>query len=155
MKCKYCDKETKNPSFCSRSCSAKETNKTPKRTCKPKKCKRCTNLVQPNTSKKYSSLCPSCQEKIFINGKTLEEVTNLAKYQLHSQIRGFARRILNKSDRAKICICGYSKHVEVCHIKAISSFSPDSLISEINDIDNLTYLCPNCHWEFDNGHFKL
>lgn len=30
------------------------------------------------------------------------------------------------------------------------SFSMDSLISEINSLENLIYLCPNCHWEFDN-----
>jgi predicted restriction endonuclease len=41
--------------------------------------------------------------------------------------------------------------VEVAHIKAVSNFSEDSLISEINDISNLIGLCPNHHWEYDNG----
>lgn len=51
--------------------------------------------------------------------------------------------------------CGYDKHVEVCHIKSISSFNNESKISEINDISNLILLCPNCHWELDNGILKL
>jgi len=57
-----------------------------------------------------------------------------------------------KSYKDKKCeICGYEKHVEVCHRKPVSEFSEDSLISEINHIDNLIGLCPNHHWEFDHG----
>jgi predicted restriction endonuclease len=52
-------------------------------------------------------------------------------------------------------VCGYNTHVEVCHIKSVSSFSDDTLITEINSIDNLVGLCPNHHWEFDNGKIKL
>jgi predicted restriction endonuclease len=48
-------------------------------------------------------------------------------------------------------LCGYNKHTEVCHIKAISAFSDDTLVGEINHIGNLVALCPNHHWEFDNG----
>ena len=33
----------------------------------------------------------------------------------------------------------------------MSDFSDDAKISEINDIRNLIALCPNHHWEFDNG----
>ena len=46
---------------------------------------------------------------------------------------------------------GYDKHYEVCHIKAVSDFSEDTPITVINHIDNLVALCPNHHWEFDNG----
>ena len=46
--------------------------------------------------------------------------------------------------------CPYSKHVEVAHIKAIASFSEDTLLSVVNHPDNLVVLCPNCHWELDN-----
>lgn len=49
---------------------------------------------------------------------------------------------------------GYDKHIEIAHIKAVSDFSDDSLISEINDKNNLVALCPNHHWEFDNGFLK-
>jgi predicted HNH restriction endonuclease len=41
--------------------------------------------------------------------------------------------------------------VECCHIKGIGTFSKETLIGEINNIKNLVFLCPNCHWEFDKG----
>lgn len=46
--------------------------------------------------------------------------------------------------------CGYDKHFQICHIKSISSFPDDTMLSEINNISNVVALCPNCHWEFDN-----
>ena len=51
----------------------------------------------------------------------------------------------------KCAICGYTNHVEVAHIKSVSDFDDSALISEINSIDNLIGLCPNHHWEYDNG----
>ena len=60
--------------------------------------------------------------------------------------------IFKKSNRPQKCvICGYDKHIEIAHIKSVSEFSDDALVSEINDINNLVALCPNHHWEFDNG----
>jgi hypothetical protein len=47
-------------------------------------------------------------------------------------------------------ICGYSKHVEVCHIKDIADFPDTATIEEINQESNVIGLCPNHHWEFDN-----
>ena len=46
--------------------------------------------------------------------------------------------------------CGYNKHVETCHIKAIADFSPTVTIAEVNANSNLTLFCRNCHWEFDH-----
>ena len=43
----------------------------------------------------------------------------------------------------------------MAHIKAVSDFNDDTLISEINDIDNLIALCPNHHWEYDNTDFDI
>lgn len=43
----------------------------------------------------------------------------------------------------------------MAHIKAVSEFSDDTLISEINDINNLVGLCPNHHWEYDHGLLNL
>jgi len=51
--------------------------------------------------------------------------------------------------------CKYTLYVEVCHIKPIRDFGPDAILNEINNPDNLVYLCPNCHWEFDHGIFQL
>lgn len=86
---------------------------------------------------------------------TLEE----SIYHKHHKASSFAlvrsrAKIITK-DRPQICEeCGYDKHVEVCHIKSISSFPLDTYLSVINSPDNLRLLCPNCHWEFDNGGCK-
>ena len=67
-------------------------------------------------------------------------------------IRKDAYRVyINNGGELKCAICGYDKHADVAHIKSVSSFDDDVLISEINDFKNLIGLCPNHHWEFDAG----
>lgn len=66
-----------------------------------------------------------------------------------NKIRAWARTT-NKDSLKKCQKCGYTKHVEVCHKKSISSFDKKTLLTEINSKDNLLFLCPNCHWEHDN-----
>ena len=73
-----------------------------------------------------------------------------------SDIQGMARETYANSDKPKkCCICGYDKTYEVAHIKAVSEFDDSVLISEINDIRNLMALCPNHHWEYDNGILSI
>jgi predicted restriction endonuclease len=73
-----------------------------------------------------------------------------------SSIQRHARQTyLDGGKEKKCCVCGYSNHVDVAHIRSVSSFSTDTLIREINDIDNLLPLCPNHHWEYDAGIFKF
>lgn len=67
-----------------------------------------------------------------------------------------ARKVYSDSGKPKCCYnCGYSKTFQVCHIKAVSEFPEGALVGEINHIDNLVALCPNCHWEFDNGQLSI
>ena len=75
-----------------------------------------------------------------------------AKY---SYIRADAKRILKNFTDKSCKNCGYNKHTEVAHIKSIASFPKDTKIKEVNDINNLIFLCPNCHWEFDHGDLTL
>ena len=71
-------------------------------------------------------------------------------------IASHARKLYMLSGRSKQCgVCGYDKHIEICHMRAVSSFSDDSFIGEINDLNNLVALCPNHHWEFDNNQLEL
>ena len=73
-----------------------------------------------------------------------------------STIQKNARDTYNKSNKPKHCvICGYDKTYDVAHIKAVSDFDDDVLVSEINNIDNLISLCPNHHWEFDHGQLNI
>lgn len=151
--CLNCKNFTNNPKFCSKKCAAILNNKNkPKR--KPEgSCKNCNKSI-----KKSRSYCKDCFSSLF-NAKdmTLHEAiyTKHHRSSAYSLIRARAR-LTNKIKNAKCCEkCGYDKHIEACHIKSISSFSNNTLISEINHDQNLMALCPNCHWEFDHGLFKL
>jgi len=124
---------TKTKIFCNKTCSAKYNNKK-----FPKKIKKEKDFIEKG---------------VFLKGITKGELFNkrINWQSARSSIQKMARRIFEESDKEKQCfICGYSNHYEVCHIKGVSSFSDDTLISEINLIDNLVALCPNHHWEFDN-----
>lgn len=90
--------------------------------------------------------------------KTKEELLSTRKnYQSYrSAIRQYAEKQYKDSGRELKCaVCGYDKHVEIAHIKAVSDFDGSATIAEINSIDNLIALCPNHHWEYDNGILKL
>ena len=88
--------------------------------------------------------------------RTLAEVQRSAKYQVNAHLRTIARRLYNNANLPRACHnCGYDKHVEICHIRAINSFPDDTPIAVINALENLVALCPNCHWEFDHGLLKL
>lgn len=116
-------------------------------------CKSCGKGIS-----KKSTYCKTCYTSLtLINSNTkLEDVHKAAKYQVSARVRGLARAKAKHLGLDKKCqICGYDKHVEVHHIKPISSFPPDTLISDINSEDNLVVLCPNCHWEADNGLLKF
>ncbi|UFP95082.1 HNH endonuclease signature motif containing protein [Gloeobacter morelensis] len=150
MLCTVCGKETANPKFCSKSCAASFNNKLyPKR---QKHCKKCNILVPPGRH-----YCVECHPHYRDWSKsTLAEQKQIRKYQPYSRIRELARTAYKNSSKPKECCnCGYKKHYEICHIAAINSFEDLTPISIINSLDNLVALCPNCHWELDNGYLTL
>jgi len=110
-------------------------------------CEDCGNIIS------YQSItCRPCLMKrrteIALN-RTIGEV-KLENKSLRwtDHVRSFARK-LHQFDKCEIC--GYDKHVQVAHIKSVSSFPDSSTIREVNSRDNVRGLCPNHHWEFDNG----
>jgi len=126
--------ETKRKKFCNRSCAASYNN---------------------IKYKKRKPIAKPIKEKIDISNLTKGQVFEKYKtwQSARSRIRLNACLILGNK---KPCFnCGYHKHVEVCHIKAVSSYEDSSLISEINSKENLLFLCPNCHWEFDTGVLEI
>ena len=145
-------KKTSNH-YCSSSCAAKINGvKYPKRAVEGN-CKDCFTPIPSSLT-----YCKKCKiEKISIDNQTLYEATRDGKKaSRYCMIREKARKSLINSGVEKYCKnCGYDKHVETCHIKSISSFELDITIKEINDLSNLVFLCPNCHWEFDKGILKL
>jgi predicted restriction endonuclease len=118
--------------------------------------KTCTKCEHEFVGTKRRKLCTSCSlDKItsLLTKKRLFEKS--ASWQsARSRIQRDARKVLKDEDR--LCkICGYNNHVEVCHIKPVSLFTEEAIISDINHKDNLIMLCPNHHWEFDNAMLKL
>lgn len=150
INCTYCNNETNNKKFCSRSCAQSYNNKHfPKR--KPKgKCKECQGPRLSGYT--YCSGCWSTRVKDIRLGEAIYERHH--RSSAYALVRSRARSVVKPEDKS--CEnCGYNKHVEVCHIKPISSFEETVYLSVINSQDNLVLLCPNCHWEFDNGHLEL
>lgn len=140
---------------CSRKCADKLAK--PKTTCP--ECKRpgCANKV----SYFRNAVCDLCKSegrspyKSFAyklpHELTLGEAMKRTGANRYDSIRGWSRKKIIASNKELKCEeCGYDKHVEIAHIKSISSFREDTMISEINSFDNLKILCPNCHWEFDH-----
>lgn len=149
-KCLNCGRESPNPKFCSRACHLAFGTLKPKGPKKkqPRFCKYCGVPV----TNRYR-VCKDCNtNNVDWGQRTLGDVRALAKYQWNGQIRRLARWVFRRAGLVLICAnCGYDKHAEICHIRGISSFSDNTPVSVINDLNNLVALCPNCHWEFDHG----
>jgi len=174
--CKYCGKvielEGKKPSqirvkkFCNNSCSAKYNNSNG--SINKKKIRHCT-ICGTEISSRKAKYCKKCKPTVRMCRKqnpTLTILSERTKGELFQNSKSWqvarnricknAREIYWENKKDKKCdICGYDKHTEVCHIKPVSSFDDETLISEINKVDNLIGLCPNCHWEFDNNLLTL
>lgn len=146
--CECCGEETTNPRFCNRSCSAKHVNRGRVRLGK----NLCTQCATPiHSGRKYCGNCRGQQ-----SSRTIEEMLYHSSYKsnAYSNIRQHARRAAKSIPN--IClICGYNKHVEVCHKKGISEFPLNTPLLVVNALSNLRKLCPNCHWEYDKKLFCL
>ena len=153
--CLNCSQHTENPKFCSRSCSTSYSNRmSPKRTL-TRKCRLCeavvrnyrsalceTHYVEAKETKYLTTTVGEYRDRLSVKGKH--------KSWANSHIRNFARS-WNKSLRKQPCRkCGYTLHVELAHIRPVSDFPDEALLTEINAESNMIPLCPNCHWEFDN-----
>lgn len=154
----------KNNKFCSNSCSAKYNNSKRKKNnwVSPKRnsdnyCKICNKYCRSS----YSGFCRNhwmedTNKKRGLLTKiqlTMIHYSSSNKYQL---IRNHAKDFLKIKNVKKECnVCGYTAHVESCHIIPIEKFSDDTLVCEINSLNNLVYLCSNHHWELDNGILNL
>jgi len=151
--------------YCSRSCSAQRTNRIYKKASKKiRKCKRCKD--QYTYDGKISVYCNNCRLEIKENKeslkfKTIEEYQSLPSViNKHPSWKNSHIRNLNRSWNSYMtllpcAVCGYSLHVELCHIKAINQFPKTALLGEVNSPFNIIQLCRNHHWEFDNGLIKI
>lgn len=121
---------------------------TPSSNVKDKITERCSKLgIEPILSKPSPVLSKT-------KGELLNDRKNYQSYR--STIRKLAESTYKASGKPNYCAkCGYSNHIEIAHIKAVSDFDDSATIAEINSIDNLIALCPNHHWEYDHGILKL
>lgn len=163
MNCIYCNKETTNPKFCSRSCATKHNNVIAPKRKMTRLCsfKNCSNLAMNHNTKLcnehfgYRSLTEKLKQTTVGEFRQVRKDKGEHPSWIHANIRNL-NRSWNKELTLRPCQnCSYDKHVELCHIKAVSSFSDDALIGEVNHLDNIIQLCPNCHWELDNGLLDL
>lgn len=108
-------------------------------------------------------LCSVCQQPINRESATRKRLCASCGQAHHQRLLNRPKRLCTYKDinnhardvmrfLPKIClICGYSKHADVCHIRAIGSFPGEATCGEINQQSNLVRLCPTHHWEFDHG----
>lgn len=165
---KYLKSETKR-FFCNKSCAAKYNNHiTPKR---EKTDKTLENEVCPLCGKKKSltaKLCKNCESLRRTREKrerTLGDWVGYdgdSKYLTHKcqGIRKDARAFMeNESKQEKVCAYCHNHEfdgiLEVHHLKNILSFDRNAKIKEINNDENLVWLCPNHHAMIERGLITL
>lgn len=116
------------------------------------------NAIKKRCSMLGIELNTAFNSETYVLNKTKAELFNKRKnwQSARSAIQKNARKIFYAYNNSPKCaICGYDKHVEIAHIKAVSDFSDETTIREINSVSNLIGLCPNHHWEYDNGLIKI
>lgn len=159
MKCLSCCQELTEKyqlKFCNRSCAATYNGSHYPKRSKEKmnypKCLSCDN----KTVRKSGKYCRECIDNnkhlrgVMICKQTIEDACKRKGSNRYDMIRDNARRLFKNELKNPLCeCCGYSKHVELCHKIPISKFPKDTLITEVNKRENVLFLCPNCHWEFD------
>jgi hypothetical protein len=140
MNCLNCNKNTKNPKFCCRSCSASFTNKThPKRIKQTKYCK-----------------CLFCHQNFEYCGKNTKKYcskkcqTNYRKSRIESE--GFGNGFYHNNSIRKYLISEYGNFCMICGLNADNwNGKPITLIVDHidgkgnnNTLSNLRIVCPNC-----------
>lgn len=119
-----------------------------------------SKVLASNVKEAIKKRCELLNITLFISKQN--DISSITKGELFKNRKNWqsARTAIQKLARVKYfeynknskChICGYDKHVEVAHIKAVSQFDDSATIDEINSVNNLIGLCPNHHWEYDNG----
>lgn len=153
--CLNCQAGTRTK-FCSRSCSTSYNNRL-----KPKRKKRelrCQICDLPISRGKYHKICFVDRFSLDYSVVTLEDSQERlgSRNSYITRVRQHARSVAMRAGKLDTCfICGYSLFVECCHIKPVSGFSLSTTLSEVNHESNLIGLCPNHHWELDNGLLQV
>ena len=119
-----------------------------------------SKVLASNVKESIKKRCETLN--IILNIIKQDDISNVTKGELfkcrknwqsaRTAIQKLARTTFFNNNKSPKChICGYDKHVEVAHIKAVSEFDDTATVNEINSVNNLIGLCPNHHWEYDHG----
>lgn len=169
--------EIRRKKFCNHSCSARfnNTGRELKSISRSGHCEKCKEIIsykkRPDGGYSRRRFCDKCLFDLR-SKNSFNSDGEWARIETRTKVDFFSSRKNWQSARSSIrdhagkvygiirgitpCkVCGYTNHVEVCHIRAVSDFPDDALISEINNISNLIGLCPNHHWEFDHGFLNI
>lgn len=175
--CEYCGKsilpdghtqlgDIRKKRFCNRICAGyfHHGGRNGKMASKTYTCRKCGTEFEisrrrPDGGIAKRQLCDNC--KIRDDLFTLQSIGELFARRKNwqsarSAIRKNAAEVYFGSGRPTVCaVCGYSNHIQVSHIVAVSEFPKTATVREVNDLANLIALCPNHHWEFDHGILDL
>lgn len=141
--------------FCNKSCAASTNNKIHIKRELTRTCVQCNETVFTYRHTRCQKHHEEFKQNQYIN-KTIGEYRNKlsvkGKHQswINSHIRLFAKSWNKDLTKLPCAKCNYTKHVELAHIKGISTYNDETLLSVVNNKSNIIQLCPNCHWEFDN-----
>lgn len=129
--------------FCSRRCSAQ--HKAAQRASGAPVCTACGG------PKSYTGdTCRSCRNLQFASRTVGELRARYGTFAFHAKVRGLARTAYKGA--RECAACGYSLHVDICHVRDVASFPDSATIGEVNARANLIALDKRCHWEFDHGY---
>jgi len=150
--------------YCNRSCANAQANRdNPKRKARGTKggtCQDCGGVCTLGCAR-----CASCQGKRR-HAQAQNRAGKRTKGEIFRTYRSWqsARSYFTKRARevfleanpgARCQVCGYAKHVDVCHIRGVSDFPAEATVGEINSPDNLVGLCPTHHWELDHDSLDM
>lgn len=178
--CQNCKREftpkklSTNRKFCSRSCSTSANNRiAPRRTFQPrtKECAACNEPFTTTPMTARSRRCSTCVEnetfpkQIVRQGVPTRELTlgdyveyhrsrNHHKSLQFCEVRAYCR-LWNKHLERRCQVCGYTLHVDLCHIKPLSELPLTTTVGQANDESNIVVLCKNHHWELDHGFLAI
>ena len=178
--CASCNKETKNPKFCSRSCSTKYNNtKSPKREpegvcidcgCKIStqrtRCKACREFLANERYTITEKTCISCQTVKPINqfyltktGKIFSQCKQCSAKTANDYHRETKRKCIEYKG-GKCQECGYDKHQAALQFHHRDPSQKDYTIGTFKksfddcktELDKCVLLCANCHIEEHSKH---
>lgn len=137
--------------------SVNKNNKELRSNWKERKKGKCQNCNEPISA--GASRCRKCVNTVDLTGITLGEYlgehTCYKDCNKYTAVRSLGYAKNKKLQKLPCQKCGYDRHVDICHIKPVSSFSLNDLLDDIHHPSNILVLCRNCHWEFDHQMLEL